>query len=119
MYSENFGERLKYLIKAKGYTQQEFAEKVGISRVYLADILRGKKGKRLSRELLRKFANALDISVSDLLEDNIKEENEEILIRKLISRRLNNKKVDKRIYTLAEKRLKRALEDIDDLFKLV
>ena len=122
MYNEQFGERLKSLIKMRGYTQQEFAEKVGISRVYLADILRGKKGKRLSRELLKRFADALGVSISELLGDFNKDETEEELIKKLIDKRIKEKKykeIKPNAYILAEKRLKRALEDIDDLFKLV
>ena len=122
MYNEQFGERLKNLIKMKGYTQQEFAEKVGISRVYLADILRGKKGKRLSRELLKRFADTLDVSISELLGEVEENETEETLIKKLIEKRIKRKrykKIKPNAYLLAEKRLKRALEDIDDLFKLV
>lgn len=44
------GENIRKLLKEKGLTQQELAERAGISRVYLSDLIRGKKGKRVSQE---------------------------------------------------------------------
>ena len=61
------GKNIRRLLKEKGYTQQEFAEKVGISRVYLSDLIRGKKGKRIPQSTLNKIAKALGVSVSELL----------------------------------------------------
>ena len=49
--------RIKELIKEKGYTQQEFADLLGMSRVGLAQIVNGKP----SYPTLEKIATALDV----------------------------------------------------------
>ena len=36
------GKRIQKIRKSKGYTQQQFAEKIGLSTNYLSDIERGK-----------------------------------------------------------------------------
>lgn len=54
--------RIKELIKEKGFTQAEFAEKLGISRVGLNQIINGKP----SYSTLEKIAIALDVEISDL-----------------------------------------------------
>lgn len=43
------GKRIQKLRKAKGYTQQEFAEMLGLSKNYLSDIERGKSSARLDK----------------------------------------------------------------------
>ena len=48
-------------------TQEELAEKVGVSVSFCANIERGKKG--VSMFALRDFADALDITVNQLLYD--------------------------------------------------
>ncbi|MCH5353781.1 MAG: helix-turn-helix transcriptional regulator [Acutalibacter sp.] len=48
-------------------TQEELAEKVGVSISFCANIERGKKG--VSMFVLRDFADALDITVNQLLYD--------------------------------------------------
>ena len=58
-----FGETLRELIRAKGYTQAVFAEAIGISYPYMMDILNGKR-----RVQLKTYVKILDIlNVSDLV----------------------------------------------------
>ena len=54
--------RIKELIKEKGYTQQEFAELLGMSRVGLAQIVNGKP----SYPTLEKIATALNVPMWQL-----------------------------------------------------
>ena len=55
-------QRIKELIKEKGYTQQEFADLLGMSRVGLAQIVNGKP----SYPTLEKIATALDVPMWQL-----------------------------------------------------
>lgn len=54
--------RIKELIKEKGYTQKEFAEKLGMSTVGLSQLINGKP----SFPTLEKFANALNVPIWQL-----------------------------------------------------
>lgn len=54
--------RIKELIKKKGYTQQEFADLLGMSRVGLAQIVNGKP----SYPTLEKIAIALNVPMWQL-----------------------------------------------------
>ena len=54
--------RIKELIKEKGYTQQELAEKLGISRVGLTQLVNGKP----SYPTLEKIAEALGVEMYEL-----------------------------------------------------
>ena len=51
------------MIKEKGYTQKEFAEKLGMSTVGLAQIVAGKP----SYTTLEKIADALGVEIWELL----------------------------------------------------
>lgn len=55
--------RIKELIKEKGYTQKEFAERLGMTAVGLAQIVAGKP----SYTTLEKIADALSVEVWELL----------------------------------------------------
>ncbi len=55
--------RIKELIKEKGYTQKEFAEKLGMTTVGLSQIIAGKP----SYTTLEKIADALNVEVWELL----------------------------------------------------
>ena len=55
--------RIKELIKEKGYTQKEFADKLGMTTVGLSQILSGKP----SYTTLEKIASALGVEVWELL----------------------------------------------------
>jgi len=54
--------RIKELIKEKGYTQAEFAEKLQISRVGLSQLINGKP----SYPTLEKIADALNVPMWQL-----------------------------------------------------
>lgn len=54
--------KIKELIKEKGYTQQEFADLLGMSRVGLAQIVNGKP----SYPTLEKIATALNVPMWQL-----------------------------------------------------
>ena len=68
--------RIKELIKEKGYTQQEFADLLGMSRVGLAQIVNGKP----SYPTLEKISNALDITMWQLFASP-----EEVQLKKTVS----------------------------------
>ena len=55
--------RIKEIIKEKGLTQKEFADKLGMTTVGLAQILAGKP----SYTTLEKIASALDVEIWELL----------------------------------------------------
>jgi transcriptional regulator with XRE-family HTH domain len=57
--------RLKRLREKREWTQQELAEKVGVSRVTVARIEIG--NRKPSLELLERLAKALKVKVGDLL----------------------------------------------------
>ncbi len=57
--------RIKELRKAKGWTGDVLAERVGVSRSYLSEIETGKKTINLPRLLA--IASALGVSVPDLI----------------------------------------------------
>ena len=61
------GTNLKFYRTMRHMTQEELAEKVGVSISFCANIERGKKG--VSMFALRDFADALGITVNQLLYD--------------------------------------------------
>ena len=63
------GKRIQKIRKAKGYTQQQFSEMVGLSTNYLSDVERGKSSVRLDK--LVKIINALECSANDVFMDVI------------------------------------------------
>ena len=63
------GKRIQNLRRAKGYTQQKFAEMIGLSTNYLSDIERGKSSARLDK--LVTIINALECSADDVFSDVI------------------------------------------------
>lgn len=72
----NMDHRIKELIKEKGYTQQELAEKLGMSRVGLTQLVNSKP----SYPTLEKIAEALGVEMWELFKskseivEEIKEE---------------------------------------------
>jgi transcriptional regulator with XRE-family HTH domain len=58
-------ERIKALRSAKGWSQEQLAERASIQRSYLADLERGYRNP--SVRTLVKVANALGVSPSELL----------------------------------------------------
>lgn len=62
---EQVGVRVKRVRTQRGYTREEFAEKVGISPQFLAEIENGKKG--MSADTLFKICNRFDLSSDYIL----------------------------------------------------
>jgi transcriptional regulator with XRE-family HTH domain len=60
-----FGERLRGLRKARGWTQIYMAEHVGLDRSYLSDLERGKKEVCIRN--LEVIASAFDMTPAQLL----------------------------------------------------
>lgn len=58
------GDRIRKLRKARGWTQAEMAERVGIDRSFLADVERGKRN--ISILNLELIAHGFKISLSQL-----------------------------------------------------
>jgi transcriptional regulator with XRE-family HTH domain len=60
----DFGRRVRTLRDARGWSQEELAEKAGIHRTYIGGIERGLRNVALLN--IVRIAHALDLSVSDL-----------------------------------------------------
>ena len=59
-----FGERVRQLRKAKGFSQQSFAERCGLDRTYIGGIERGERNVALRN--IEVIAKSLGLSVSEL-----------------------------------------------------
>ena len=59
-----FGIRVRDLRKAKGYSQELFAEKCGLDRTYVGGVERGERN--LALENIALIAKALDLTISEL-----------------------------------------------------
>ncbi|WP_081333665.1 helix-turn-helix domain-containing protein [Staphylococcus equorum] len=66
-----FGENLKRIRKEMKLTQQEMANRMGISQSYFADIEHNRKN--ISLAVVLRIAQGLDVSVNKLINDNIKQ----------------------------------------------
>lgn len=62
-----FGDQLRALRSARGFSQEDFAHKCGLDRTYISGIERGRRNLGLRN--LEGIANALGISLSELLKD--------------------------------------------------
>lgn len=71
-------EQIKVMVQREKLTQEYLAEKMNISRSYVSMILKG--DRVLNKDLIMKFADALDLSVEELL-SSITVENEDFIIR--------------------------------------
>lgn len=67
MITYKVGQRIKYLRKQTGLSQEKFALSIGMDRTYLASVENGKRN--ISIINLEKIANGLGISLSDLFKD--------------------------------------------------
>ena len=61
-----FGWRIKDLREERGLSQRGFAEKIGMSPSYLADVERGSRS--ISFDNIKRIADGFDISVAELME---------------------------------------------------
>ena len=64
----NLGQRIKGLRKARGWSQEKFADVCGVHRTYMGHLERGEKN--VSFNTLVRLAEALEISVSELVSDD-------------------------------------------------
>ncbi len=62
---ERFGERVRELRKARGFSQEGFAAECGIDRTYIGGIERGERNPALLK--IEAIATALSVSVSELM----------------------------------------------------
>ena len=61
-----FGWRIKDLREERGLSQRGFAEKIGMSPSYLADVESG--SRNISLDNIKRIADGFDISVAELME---------------------------------------------------
>ena len=71
---EVFSKNLRYYMEARGKTQKELAEIVGVSAPTMNDWISGKKFPRIDR--IERLANYFGILKSDLIEEKTKEHRE-------------------------------------------
>ena len=64
-----FGLKVQYYRKLRGYTQEAFAEKVGISWSFLAKVESQSQAFGVSMDILFKMAEVLQVPVAKLFED--------------------------------------------------
>ncbi len=62
----SIGENIKEVAEIKGVTPYKISKEAGISNSYLSDLLRNKSSNP-SIEILKKIADALDVSVMELI----------------------------------------------------
>ena len=83
------GQRIQKIRRAKGLTQQQLAEMVGISTNYLSDVERGKSSARIDK--LVAIINALGCSADDVFADviNVNDESVDISAANLTPKQMN------------------------------
>lgn len=64
MENMHLAQRIRAFRKLKGYTQQELAEKSGVSLAFLGAVERG--NRRADDQILTKIADCLGITLADL-----------------------------------------------------
>lgn len=62
---KKFGKQLRALREARGWSQEEFADRAGLHRTYVSAVERGVRNPTLS--VLERLAKALGIKLSELL----------------------------------------------------
>ena len=70
MNLEKLGQRIQYFRSQKRISQTRLSEMVFVNHEYISRIENGKKA--ISLELLISIANALEVSVDDLIADSLK-----------------------------------------------
>lgn len=65
--NEFFGEKIRELRKAKGYSQERLALRANIDRTYMSDIEKG--NRNISLEIAYKISKALDIHITEIFKD--------------------------------------------------
>lgn len=64
--TKRFGANVARLRKARGMTQEAFADVAGIARSYMSDIERGARNPTIV--MVERIANALDVRAGELLD---------------------------------------------------
>lgn len=103
--SESTGKKLAKLRKAYGYTQIDFAEKLGVKRSVIADYERDKA--RINVDLLLKIANIINVSLDEILDFKTTKDNEKRMYDLKFMKRL------KKISELPESKQKTILSSLD------
>lgn len=67
MIQKDFGERVRYLRKQTGLSQEKFALKIEMDRTYLASVEAGKRN--ISIVNIKKIADGLGIAISELFKN--------------------------------------------------
>lgn len=62
---ENFGQRVRSLRTAKGWSQEDFAHECQLDRTYMGGIERGERNVALRN--IQRIAKTLGISISELM----------------------------------------------------
>lgn len=65
-YLKRFGQRVRALRKAKGFSQEDFALEIGLDRTYMGGVERGERNLALLN--IAKIAKGLHISVAALFD---------------------------------------------------
>ena len=64
---KSFGQRVQYLRKETGYSQEKFALLIDMDRTYFASVEAGRRNISLCN--IEKIANGFHLSISKLLDD--------------------------------------------------
>lgn len=67
MITAKIGNRIRELRTQTGLSQEKFAQKIGMDRTYFASVELGKRN--ISIVNIKKIANGLEISLSELFKD--------------------------------------------------
>lgn len=109
--NEILGNRIKELRSARNQTQEQLANKIGISRQKYARIESGTNN--ITLDLLSKIAHALEISVGDIT--SVLDDTSEVEYRKSADNDLSDKIFDMVDFFYANKRMYTKIQDnIDD-----
>ena len=107
----SIGQKIKSFRKENNFTQKELAKKSNISRSYLADIENDRYNASL--DTLKSIANALEVNISDLIEDLSKTNDNKITKNKEQIKTIAAHLEDK---DLTDKKVKLIKDYIDALF---
>lgn len=107
----SIGQKIKSFRKENNLTQKELAKKSNISRSYLADIENDRYNASL--DTLKSIANALDVNISALIEEDLNAKNNKIDTNKEQIKTIAAHLEDK---DLTDKKVKLIKDYIDALF---
>ena len=79
-----FREKIKKVMKEKGFNQAKIAEKTGLTQSAISQILSGHRDGRLAN--LIKICNCLDVSLSDVFSDAMDVDEKTYKLMKLIDK---------------------------------